>query len=554
MRSFRLLLAAGLCAASISAQTQGDVEAFQRAGGKADALYASKRYGEAAAVLRPYLTDAQAKTLPGWASEMYNLACDEALAGQREAALATLGAAQADGNATDADHLAKDPDLVSLHGTEAFERILAIARSRDRLWHTEPGESEPYAADLPLAQKMAAVSIVWSEARFNFAFFERQPELDWNKLYMQTMEQVAATRSTLEFYKLLIRFGAALHDGHTNVYPPKELVDAMYAEPGMRTRMLGGEVVVTAVLDPALTAQGWRAGDVIRTIDGVDVQAYAKENIAPYVSSSTQQDRMVRVYTYGLLGGDVHAPMKIGVASADGQVSERVVARLPLERAMTFFRAEHASFRMLSSGYAYLVINEFEDDQGVKLLREHADEVRRSKGLIVDVRANGGGSTGFGYQILQMLTSQSLKGALQRTRDYVAAERAWGETPGWKDFPQESVPADAKEPIGVPVAVLTSAQTFSAAEDFVAAFDSMHRGITVGQTTGGSTGQPLGFGLPGGGSARVCTKNDRAPDGTVFEGVGLKPTITVEPTAKDVQQGRDPVLEKAAEQLGRGPL
>ena len=99
--------------------------------------------------------------------------------------------------------------------------------------------------------------------------------------------------------------------------------------------------------------------------------------------------------------------------------------------------------------------------------------------------------------------------------------------PGWAALPVEQIPADADHHVAVPVAVLTGAMTFSAAEDFVAAFDAMHRGITVGEATGGSTGQPLIFHLPGGGSARVCTKDDRAANGMVFEGVGLVPRCSL---------------------------
>jgi C-terminal processing protease CtpA/Prc len=104
--------------------------------------------------------------------------------------------------------------------------------------------------------------------------------------------------------------------------------------------------------------------------------------------------------------------------------------------------------------------------------------------------------------------------------------------PGWIDVPPFEIPADVKHQVDVPVAVLTSARTFSAAEDFVAAFDAMHRGITVGEPTAGSTGQPLFFQLPGGGSARICTRDDRAPDGTIFEGSGLCPTIVVSPQSR----------------------
>jgi len=74
-----------------------------------------------------------------------------------------------------------------------------------------------------------------------------------------------------------------------------------------------------------------------------------------------------------------------------------------------------------------------------------------------------------------------------------------------------------------PVAVLVGPRTFSAAEDFTAAFRNMRRGPIVAEPTGGSTGQPLFFDLPGGGAARVCTKRDTFPDGREFVG-GSSPT------------------------------
>lgn len=194
-------------------------------------------------------------------------------------------------------------------------------------------------------------------------------------------------------------------------------------------------------------------------------------------------------------------------------------------------------------------VNEFEDKKGSELLLQHLAEARAAKGLVIDVRGNGGGNTD--YNLLGMLADGPIPGPLQRTRDYRAAYRAWGILPGWLDIPSSSVGADAEHHLAVPVTVLTGPETYSAAEDFVAAFDALHRGITVGEPTGGSTGQPLQFKLPGGGSARVCTKDDRAGDGRVFEGVGLLPDVTVARTVADVQAGHDPVMERAAGALLR---
>lgn len=55
--------------------------------------------------------------------------------------------------------------------------------------------------------------------------------------------------------------------------------------------------------------------------------------------------------------------------------------------------------------------------------------------------------------------------------------------------------------------------------------------------------------MPGGGSARVCTKKDTYPDGREFVGYGVKPDIEVKRTVQDFIDNKDPVLTKALEYL-----
>jgi C-terminal processing protease CtpA/Prc len=77
----------------------------------------------------------------------------------------------------------------------------------------------------------------------------------------------------------------------------------------------------------------------------------------------------------------------------------------------------------------------------------------------------------------------------------------------------------------------------------------MRRGIIVGRSSAGGTGQPWNFGLPGGGAARICVKRDEYPDGTTFVGTGITPEIEVPLTLEDVREGRDVALERAAQEL-----
>ena len=99
------------------------------------------------------------------------------------------------------------------------------------------------------------------------------------------------------------------------------------------------------------------------------------------------------------------------------------------------------------------------------------------------------------------------------------------------------------------MALLIDARTFSAAEDTAAAFKLMRRGRIYGSASGGSSGQPWSFALPGGGTARVCVKRDEYPDGSSFVGVGVLPDVPLEPRVEDVRTGRDAVLERAVADL-----
>ena len=94
---------------------------------------------------------------------------------------------------------------------------------------------------------------------------------------------------------------------------------------------------------------------------------------------------------------------------------------------------------------------------------------------------------------------------------------AWYEGGAYKFEPVEG------RLIYAPLVILIDHPTASAAEDFLIFLDSGKRAVLVGRPTFGSTGQPLPFELPGGGSAKVCSKRDTYPDGRDFVGYGVQP-------------------------------
>jgi carboxyl-terminal processing protease len=96
----------------------------------------------------------------------------------------------------------------------------------------------------------------------------------------------------------------------------------------------------------------------------------------------------------------------------------------------------------------------------------------------------------------------------------------------------------------MPVYILTSKKTFSAAEDFLIYLNGSKNILKIGQNTSGSSGQPLVFAIPGGFTVRICAKRDAFPDGTDFIGIGVKPDIYVEPVFSLTGEEKDVELEK----------
>jgi C-terminal processing protease CtpA/Prc len=359
-------------------------------------------------------------------------------------------------------------------------------------------------------------------------------------LYLDWIPKVLTTQSTGDYYKQLLLLCAKLEDGHTNVYPPEALDSS--SKPPLRTAKIGDHVLIVEVLAPSLEAREIRAGMEILKVDGKPVMAYARREIEPYQSASTPQGRELRTFSYDLLRGRKDQAVRLTLQTPDGRESEHVLERSGYRDVRS---TPSFSSKTLPGGVAIVTLNSFENYEISKQFVAAFPKIRESSAVILDLRQNVGGNSSVGYEILRRFIRQPVKGSRQVTRRYNPTDRARGTLLEWDEAAAEEIqPADGPRFDG-PVTVLTSAATFSAGEDFLVAWKTSGRGATIGSATGGSTGQPLFFTLPGGGSARVCTKRDTFADGREWVGLGIQPDIEVRPEVADVIAGRDPVVERA---------
>ncbi|GAB3564370.1 hypothetical protein GCM10027578_09710 [Spirosoma luteolum] len=478
----------------------------------------------------------------------YDLALIQAKLGKTDAAATTLAFPLSGASAQFyAPHVLRDSAFVTVRQTPLVSGLLQKVKAASRVFNSDALKTA-YKPVLSEAEKVAGLSKIWSEAKYNFAYFDHVPDLDWDQLYLDYLPKVQAAPTTAAYYHVLESFIAQLHDGHTDIWPTDpRLADSVARRPPLRCVLVGNEVLVQDVLSDSLRQTGIRPGLVLVSIDGLPTKTYADRYVRPYQSGSTPQNIDVSTYTYALLNGPKDRPVTLVFRDGTGKTFSRVLPRFGYGKLSPTpaFR-----FRVLPGNVAYVQLNNFENSKALDGFVAAFDSIAQTNSLILDVRLNGGGDSGYGWNILGYLTDKPMKTGSYSSRIYSPLRRARGEQVLFESVGEDNTwPANGKKIFTKPVAVLIGSRTFSAAEDFAVMFDAMQRGTLVGEPTGGSTGQPLVFALPGGVMARVCTKRDAYPDGTEWNGKGIQPNLLVRPTVTDVQAGRDPVLDAALAKL-----
>lgn len=75
---------------------------------------------------------------------------------------------------------------------------------------------------ISLEDRIMGLTNVWSEAKQNYPYFDRVPDLNWDSLYCSYMAKVVANDDPVLYYSYLQEFVNTLKDGHTFVRIPTE--------------------------------------------------------------------------------------------------------------------------------------------------------------------------------------------------------------------------------------------------------------------------------------------------------------------------------------------
>ncbi|MFI6371730.1 S41 family peptidase [Streptomyces sp. NPDC050546] len=173
------------------------------------------------------------------------------------------------------------------------------------------------------------------------------------------------------------------------------------------------------------------------------------------------------------------------------------------------------------------------------------DRTQRLKGLIIDLRINGGGSDALGIRIAERLTDTPYVAYAKRARNHPS-------DPGRHTRPEpiRVVPVDGPRYTG-PIAVLTSGSTVSAGETFTQALiDRPGHTVRIGQATQGVFSDVMERDLPNGMAAVLPNEEFLNRSGRTYDGPGIPPHLS-EPvfTKEEFEEKKDSAFDRAVSEL-----
>lgn len=192
---------------------------------------------------------------------------------------------------------------------------------------------------------------------------------------------------------------------------------------------------------------------------------------------------------------------------------------------------------MAGNKLGYMYYESFSNGIGDSDLDYIFETFKDCKGLIIDIRDNGGGSLSYS----NLIASRFLK---EKTRvGYMQHKTGKGHNDFSEPYPIDLSPSSRTQWFR-PVVVLTNRHCYSAANDFVQKMRMMPQVTIMGDRTGGGSGFPFSSELPNGWGVRFSSSPllDVNKQHTEF---GIDPDIRIDITGEDYRQGIDTLIEEA---------
>ena len=430
-------------------------------------------------------------------------------------------------------------------------RLSGSANASDSNIQTAPASATD-ASTLSLEERVFMTSKMYADMGVYCAHLQTIPDFDLDAAYKSYLKEALAASGRYEFDLASMAFVATLHNGHSEFFD-RWLSLNYGASMGFRALFIEGKWTVTRS-----EVTGLKPGDIIERIDSTPVEELFQKQKRYLNASNERWARTIFFNRRYLFPQTFELTLQGGRKVA---IDRKLKLRQPdLKTEGQWMKADSV---------AYIKVPSFDAPEFEQTAIELVKKYHTASSLIIDLRGNGGGSTP--GDLIDCLMDRPYRGSSQATPLSLAVIKTRG---GFFDRMKQDPAAKKDEMYGYLEAmkelsdnaqlyfpsrpqkpenslfkgalyILIDRDVFSAGEDFCIPFKDNHRATFIGETTGGSTGQPYFYLFSNGSGFRVSAKRDSFPDGSPLEGVGVTPDISIPISRRSLTSRRDEVLQRA---------
>lgn len=396
------------------------------------------------------------------------------------------------------------------------------------------GHSQQTSSPLPREERIKVFDQVWRAIYDNY-YDKNFRGVDWRQQKDLFRPQAESAATNAELYRVLRQMLGKLGDAHTRIYSPEDGFDRYRPSGltvGLIVRRIEGQPVVTWV-DPNsdIAKLNVRPGDTVLQVDGEPVEKVL-QRLRKEIGDSSTSIALELQSLDRLFYGPRDVPVTVTFADNEGQQKTVTLVRRHAEfqRRVTFRQLPHKIGYIELTGFG----PEIERDFDVAM-----QQMQGSRGLILDLRNNGGGFVTTVSQIASYFFAEETDLGEFITRYGRSTHR---RTQKLRNVYRE------------PLTVLVSSRSASGSEIFAAAMQERKRALILGTnpaTCGCLLGVSRTLKLSDGGKLNISDTDYRTAFGQRVEGLGVKPDQQIEVRIADLTAGRDRSLEEAVDLLVR---
>jgi carboxyl-terminal processing protease len=359
--------------------------------------------------------------------------------------------------------------------------------------------------------------------------------VDWQAVVSGHKADILASKTDTDFWLALDQLAGVLKDAHTRVESPERVAERVNQKGnafGISLIRIDEQVLIRSV-HPESDAYwtGVRIGMQVTHLGKEPITTLLEAALSKVRDSSTPVAKERRALRDLLPAGD---SLNLSLKRQDGSTFSTTL------NAKANSYKDFVDSRVLPGNIGYLRWTAFDLSLQNELL-EKLSTLRATKGLIIDLRGNGGGAMLMVNNLVEQLYTKPTQLLNIYTRNNQPMKLM-----GMSLFPLQAATKGNPAAYQNPIVVLLNDSSASASEAFAAALQDSGRAKVVGRV---SCGCLLGFmgylKLAGGGEMAYSEIGFTTIKGNRIEGRGVLPDVAVPLTAADLMLNRDRALELA---------